>query len=254
MRLKLNKRIYKWVKLFVSKLKKAIEKDVLRHGQSEAVFKRLAEDKHSQTLLLRSKVKHPSSKVIKREDQYSHRLKYRVYLPSERFHYEKGFENSINKLNRVRLNSTHKSAFRRQITGGPKQEETFITVDLSKKQVYLSSPTIIRHVIAIQAKWRSVYQRKRFLQVLEEAREKERAEFEAKVESLQKLYPPDRKVDLKAVEGRLRRVHMKLANILHPYVRTPRRPTVIYTAFCTNRLSAAELKSKHARNGQIRLG
>lgn len=46
---------------------------------------------------------------------------------------------------------------------------------------------------------------------------------------------------------------MKLANILHPYVRNPKRPTVIYTAFCASKLTAAELKSKHARNGQIRL-
>ncbi len=47
---------------------------------------------------------------------------------------------------------------------------------------------------------------------------------------------------------------MKLTSILHPYVRTPKRPTNTYTAFCTSTLSPAELKNKHARNGQIRLG
>ena len=47
---------------------------------------------------------------------------------------------------------------------------------------------------------------------------------------------------------------MKLNSILHPYVRTPKRPTNIYTAFCTNTVSSSELKNKHARNGQIRLG
>lgn len=61
-------------------------------------------------------------------------------------------------------------------------------------------------------------------------------------------------MNLKAVEGRLRRVNMKLSSILHPYVRSPKRPTNTYTAFCTNALSPAELKNKHARNGQIRLG
>lgn len=99
----------------------------------------------------------------------------------------------------MRLNSTHKSAFKKQISGGPKREEHFITVDLSKKQVYMSSPGLIKYVIAIQAKWRSVYQRKRFLVTLEETREKERLDFEEKVASLKRLYPLDKKVDLKAV-------------------------------------------------------
>lgn len=59
---------------------------------------------------------------------------------------------------------------------------------------------------------------------------------------------------MRAIEGRLRRVNMKISNILQPYVRVARRPINSYTSFCVNRLSASELKSKHARNGKIRLG
>lgn len=46
---------------------------------------------------------------------------------------------------------------------------------------------------------------------------------------------------------------MKISNILQPYVRVTRRPINSYTSFCVNKLSANELKNKHARNGKIRL-
>ena len=42
MKLRLNRRIHKWVQLFIKNLKKSISKDELRHGKSEAIFKRLA--------------------------------------------------------------------------------------------------------------------------------------------------------------------------------------------------------------------
>lgn len=54
-------------------------------------------------------------------------------------------------------------------------------VDLSKKQVYMSSPTLIKHIIAIQAKWRSVFTQKRFAILLEESRESKRKEFAEKI-------------------------------------------------------------------------
>lgn len=41
MKLRLNDRIYKWVKLFIDNLKKSINKSQLKHGKSEQVFKRL---------------------------------------------------------------------------------------------------------------------------------------------------------------------------------------------------------------------
>lgn len=170
MKLRLNERIYKWVKLFVAKMKKAVDRSVLTHGQSEQVFKRLTQPKAETTQLYKLKLKYPSSKIIKREDQYSHRLKYRVYIPSERFHYEKGFESSISRLNKLRLNLSHRANFHKQISGGPKGEEKYVIVDLSKKQVYMSSPTLIKHIIAIQAKWRAVFTQKRFVIMLEESR------------------------------------------------------------------------------------
>lgn len=181
MRLRLNERVFKWVKLFVAKLKQAVSRSVLAHGNSEQVFQRLTQPKAEGTLLYKLKLKYPSSKIIKREDQYSHRLKYRVYLPSERFHYEKGFEDSISKLNRVRLNSTHRGNFRKQISGGPKKQEKYVIVDLSKKQVYMSSPTLVKHIVAIQAKWRAVFTQKRFAAMLEESRESKRKQFAEKL-------------------------------------------------------------------------
>lgn len=174
MRLKLNERVYKWVRLFVSKLKQAVNRPAPAHSQSEQVFKRLTQPKAEATLLNKLKLKYPSSKIIKREDQYSHRLKYRVYIPSERFHYERAFEDSISKLNRLRLDSSHRSHFHRQISGGPKRQEKYVVVDLSKKQVYMSSPTLIKHIVAIQAKWRAFFTQKRFAVLLEESREARR--------------------------------------------------------------------------------
>lgn len=131
MRLRLNQRLYPWLRLFVNNLKKAINREPIQKGHSEAVFRRLVEG--TPTQLLRLKAKHPSSKIIKREDQYSHRLKYRNYLPSERFHYEPSFEQAIGRFNKLRLKPTQQTAFCRQLTGGPRREESLIIVDLSKK-------------------------------------------------------------------------------------------------------------------------
>lgn len=47
MRLRLNTRVYRWVRLFVKNLKRAVEKEGLRGGKSEAVFRRLAGDRQA---------------------------------------------------------------------------------------------------------------------------------------------------------------------------------------------------------------
>lgn len=84
-------------------------------------------------------------------------------MPSERFHYDKKFEDSINKLNKTKLLQPHKGGFSRQLTGGPRNQRDYLMVDLSKKKVILSSPLIVKSVIKIQAKWKAVYGRKKFL-------------------------------------------------------------------------------------------
>jgi len=81
MKLQLNTRIYKWVNLFIANLKKSIDKPI-KKGGSEAVFKRLAKPITDNSLFYQLKMKFPSSRIIKREDQYSHRLKYQTYIPS----------------------------------------------------------------------------------------------------------------------------------------------------------------------------
>ena len=58
------------------------------------------------------------------------------------------------------------------------QEKT-IYVDLSKKQAYLSSPDLIKYIVLIQAKWKSIFQAKRFAVMREEHRQQKTAKFEA---------------------------------------------------------------------------
>jgi hypothetical protein len=79
MRWRLNEGCYKWVRLFIDNLKRKIGKP-LRQPAEREVFGRLSKAQSAVYLQLKSKF--PSSKIIKREDQYSHRLKYRAYLPS----------------------------------------------------------------------------------------------------------------------------------------------------------------------------
>jgi len=61
-------------------------------------------------------------------------------------------------------------------------------------------------------------------------------------------------LDVKAIEGRLKRVNMQISNILKPYVRVSKKQINTYISFCVNKMTGTELKSKHARNGVIRLG
>ena len=87
MKLKLDKKKMKWVMLFVNRLKEAVGKKVRkgRGSKSAGVFNRLNAGQNH--LLLKLKHKYPSTRIIKREDEHSHRLKYRTYLQSERLHY-----------------------------------------------------------------------------------------------------------------------------------------------------------------------
>ncbi len=80
MKLKLNNRTYRWVCLFINNLKKAV-KVKANYKSISPVFNRLVKAQ-SQMLQYKIKQKYPSAKIIKREDQYSHRLKYRKYIPS----------------------------------------------------------------------------------------------------------------------------------------------------------------------------
>jgi len=58
---------------------------------------------------------------------------------------------------------------------------------------------------------------------------------------------------MKMVENRLKRINMKITNIIKPYERAVKRPINVFTSFCVNKLTNVELKSKHDRNGTIRL-
>ena len=59
----------------------------------------------------------------------------------------------------------------KQLTGGPsKGVRNYIYVDLSKKKIILSSKDCLKYVVMIQAKWKSVYQRKRFIAMIEKVR------------------------------------------------------------------------------------
>lgn len=154
----------------------------------------------------------------------------------------------------MRLSRNKSHSYYKQLTGGPQKKGDYISVDLNRKKVFLSSPLILRHVIRIQAKWKAVYQRKRYLAAIQEAREHQEAQFMAKVDSLFKIYPVDKKIDMRAVESRLKRISLKIANVIRPYERVVRRPITVFTSFCLGKLGNVELKNKHARNGTIRLG
>jgi hypothetical protein len=71
----------------------------------------------------------------------------------------------------VRLNRTQSHTFYKQLTGGPKKQGDYISVDLSKKKVFLSSPTIVKYIVKIQAKWRAVFMKKRYLTLIQDVRE-----------------------------------------------------------------------------------
>ncbi len=65
MKIRLNTKVFKWVNLFISRLKYAINKSS-KKGKGEAVFTRLATHTGEGTPLYTFKMKYPSSKIIKR--------------------------------------------------------------------------------------------------------------------------------------------------------------------------------------------
>lgn len=71
----------------------------------------------------------------------------------------------------------HKANYHKQISGGPKAQEKSIFVDLSKKQAYLSSPSLIKYIILIQAKWKSIFQSKKFAIIFEEHKQQKAVKF-----------------------------------------------------------------------------
>ena len=76
MKIRLNARVFSWVELFIKKLKWVVGRKTTK-GRSQALLKRLTAPVAETTPLYKMKMKYPSSRIIKREDQYSHRLKYR---------------------------------------------------------------------------------------------------------------------------------------------------------------------------------
>lgn len=69
MKVILNPKVHRWVKQFISNLKKTyIERTgkILFQYQEKEVFGRLTFNSHSSHQLMRAKVKHPSARVIKR--------------------------------------------------------------------------------------------------------------------------------------------------------------------------------------------
>ena len=81
----------------------------------------------------------------------------------------------------------------------------------------MSSPLVVKFIVKIQAKWRAVSQRKKYLLKMQEEREKRQVKFEEKLVSLKKIYPPGKKIEMRMVENRLQRIHMKISNIIRPY-------------------------------------
>lgn len=76
-------------------------------------------------------------------------------------------------MNKVRLNRNQSHTFYKQLTGGPKQQGDYISVNLSKKKVFLSSPNIIKYIVKIQAKWKAVFAKKKYLAIIQDVRERQ---------------------------------------------------------------------------------
>jgi hypothetical protein len=75
-----------------------------------------------------------------------------------------------------------------------------------------------------------------FLIRLEDYREEMQKDFEERINSLKYIYPLGFKLNIKAIQDRLKRVSMRTLNILKPYVRVSRKPINNYTSFSKNKL------------------
>jgi|JI10StandDraft_1071094.scaffolds.fasta_scaffold368547_1 hypothetical protein len=54
---------------------------------------------------MKSKLKYPSARVIKREDVGTMKQPMKKYIPTERFFYDKSFESKIKTLNAIKVKS-----------------------------------------------------------------------------------------------------------------------------------------------------
>lgn len=142
----------------------------------------------------------------------------------------------------------------KQLTGGPRKEKKdVIIVDIGTKEIILSSKKCLHAIVLIQAKWKMIFTRRKYLKKIEDYREEMEQDFEDRRESLKLIYPEGKKIDLKALQNRLKRVSMRTLNVLKPYVRTTRKPINLYTSFCQIKLTLNELKLKNSKNSQRRM-
>jgi hypothetical protein len=56
----------------------------------------------------------------------------------------------------------HSTTFHRQLTGGPKENKDYITIDLHRKKIQMTSTKCLKAIIMIQAKWKAVFYKKKF--------------------------------------------------------------------------------------------
>lgn len=105
----------------------------------------------------------------------------------------------------------------------------------------------------IQAKWKSIYARRKFMRVVEDYREKEQIDFEDRKNSLRVLYPPGVKIDWHQLRERLKRVSMRNMTTFKPYERVVRKPINLYTSFSAITLSLNECKIKNILNTPERM-
>ena len=123
-------------------------------------------------MTLKTKMKCPSTRIIKREDHTKYRHYITKHVATERFFYDASFERHIRSFNAIKVKNP--KAFRRQLTGGPRQQKReIIEVDIMTKEIKVSSSSCLKAVIMIQAKWKSIYMRRKFLRIVEDHRERE---------------------------------------------------------------------------------
>jgi hypothetical protein len=87
--------------------------------------------------------------------------------------------------------------------------------------------------------------RKRYLSMLEDHKLEQSRDFQERLFTLKRLYPPGIKINLKAIENRLKRVSMRIQSFLKPYIKCLKKPINIFTRFSKLSFSLAELKMTH---------
>ena len=85
MKILLNPKIYRWVKLFIDNLKTSYQETTgnkLYSRSKKSVFGRLFLNANSSAQLLKNKYKYPSARVIKREDIGTMKQPMKKYIPT----------------------------------------------------------------------------------------------------------------------------------------------------------------------------